>query len=257
MKASSKIFIYRNINKIYFNFFAVIFVVQIFFSLKVENVRVKLDIVPPLPTKYLINAISLGDNEFLFRILSARIQNSGDVFAGFLALKQYDYYKLYQWFLLLDELDSRSNIMPALASYYYAHTQNYPDTKYIVNYLETHASKDLDNKWWWLFQAIDIARVKLHDDDLALKLAYKMSENRSKTAPLWTRQMPAFLYEKKGNSCMAFKIIENIIKESEAGVMQISQKEMNFMKRFIRDKLSKLKQDAFDPSACRQSVLTK
>lgn len=241
-------------HKIFFWLFFAMFSLQICFWYKTENVKATFDIVPPPPSKYLVSAASLGDKEFLFRVLGTRLQNSGDVFAGFVSLKKYDYTRLYQWFTTLDTLNSKSNFIPALASYYYSQTPKTEDTKYIINYLDEHSSKDLDNKWWWLFQAIFIAKNNLGDNNKALELAYKMSQNNAKNAPLWTKEMPAFLHAEMGDSCMAFKVIEKLIKESENGKRVIGADEMNFMRHFIKYRLSDLQKQKFDPRKCHNDL---
>lgn len=241
-------------HKIFFWLFFVTFLLQILFWYKTENVKSKFDIVPPPPSKYLTAAASLGDQEFLFRVLGTRLQNSGDVFAGFTALKNYDYNRLYHWFKALDELNSKSNFIPALASYYYAQTQKTEDTRYIINYLDEHSAKDLDKKWWWLFQAVFIAKNNLKDMDKALELAYKMSQNNAKNAPLWTKEMPAFLHAEMGDSCMAFEVIQKLIQESESGIRVINAEEMNFMRHFIKNRLASLQKQKFDPRRCKKTL---
>ena len=62
--------------------------------------------------------------------------------------------------------------------------------------------------------------------------------------------MPAFINEKKGDGCMAFKVIKNLMDESESGKRQISVEEMNFMRHFINNRLSKLKNQNFNPKQC-------
>ena len=62
--------------------------------------------------------------------------------------------------------------------------------------------------------------------------------------------MPAFISEKKGDGCMAFKVIKNLMDESESGKRQISVEEMNFMRHFINNRLSKLKNQNFNPKKC-------
>ena len=226
---------------------------QFFFWQKTEKIRPELEIIPTPPSKYFVSAASLGDSEFLFRILASRLQNSGDVFAGFASLKNYDYKRIYAWMNALDELNDQSNFVPALASYYYSQTSNQKDLRYLVDYLELHSAKNLDENWWWLFQAVYIAKNQLNDMDLAIRIANKLAENEPKKAPFWTKQLPAFLYEKVGDGCMAFSIIEKLIKESESGVRQIDPKEMNFMRYFINERLKKLQEQKFDPRACKRS----
>ena len=241
-------------HKIFFWLFIATFICQILFWKKTENIKPQFDIVPPAPSKYLISAISLGDNEFLFRILATRLQNSGDVFAGFLALKDYDYLRIYQWMTALDTLNNKSNLVPALASYYYAQTQNKPDTIYLVNYLDEHSSKDIDANWWWMWQASYIAKNTLKDNDRALELAYKLSKNKAENAPIWTRELPAFLHEEMGDGCLAFGVITKLIKESDSGERQIKPEEMNFMRYFINERLAKLKKQKFDPRKCSKNT---
>lgn len=238
-------------HKIFFWLFILTFVAQIFFWKETEKIHSAFDIVPPAPSKYLVSATSLGDNEFLFRILAMRLQNSGDVFAGFISLKNYDYSRIYDWMTTLDSLNSKSNLVPSMASYYYAQTQNLKDTGYIVNYLDEHSSKNIDANWWWIFQAIYIAKNNLHDLDRALELSQKLAQNSAKDAPLWTKQMPAFISEEKGDGCMAFNVIEKLIKESESGARQVKPEEMNFMRHFINERLAKLKNQKFDPRKCK------
>ena len=154
----------------------------------------------------------------------------------------------------LDTLNNKSNLVPALASYYYAQTQNKPDTIYLVNYLDEHSSKDIDANWWWMWQASYIAKNTLKDNDRALELAYKLSKNKAENAPIWTRELPAFIHEEMGDACLAFGVITKLIKESESGERQIKPEEMNFMRYFINERLAKLKKQKFDPRKCSKNT---
>jgi hypothetical protein len=246
------IFFHLNSHKIFFYLFLFLLISQIFFWRFLEkNPQNNFDLVPSPPTKNLMSILSLGDEEFLFRALGLRLQNSGDVFAGFVALKNYDYQRIYGWMKALDSLNYQSNFIPSLASYYYSQTQNTKDSIYIINYLDEHASQDIDKKWWWMFQAVYIAKKNLKDDDLALKLAYKLSENKDPKAPFWTRQLPAFFHQEMGDNCLAFKIIENLIKEVESGDSKSKADDLNFMRHFINERLSSLQKQKFDPKKCQ------
>lgn len=248
------LFFYQNTKKIFITFFLLFFVFQILFQIKTESLKPNIYIVPPVPNKYLVNAVSLGDKEFYFRILALKIQNAGDSFGRFTPLKNYDYKKLYEWFTFMDSLNNQSRIIPSLASYYYAQTQNHADTIYVIKYLDEHAAVDIDKNWWWLFQAIHIARLSLHDEKLSLELAYKLSKNEAKDAPLWTKQMPAFLLAKMGENCEAFFVINQILKDNESGKRIIKSDEMNFMRYFIQTRLSTLKNEKFDPRKCQKKL---
>jgi hypothetical protein len=249
-----KFFFHLYSHKIFFWLFVAVFCCQIFFWKQTEKLQAHFDIIPPAPSAYLVSAISLGDKEFLFRTLATRLQNSGDIFAGFIALKKYDYSRLYQWMKALDKLNPNSNLVPSMATYYYSQTQKTEDTRYIINYLDEHASQNLDKNWWWEFQAVLLAKSTLKDIDLALKLAYKLSENNAQNAPLWTKQMPAFIYaerNQKNDGCLAFGVIGKMLQENENGTRQFTVEEMNFMRYFINERLSKLKSQKFDPRKCK------
>ena len=224
---------------------------QLFFWTKTESIKPKLHIIPPLPNPHAIKALSLGDEEFYFRVLGLKIQNAGDSFGRFTALKLYDYDKLYKWFKILDGLNNKSKFIPSLAAYYYSQTQNDADNVHIVRYLDEYASPDIDENWWWMFQASYIAYKSLKDNDLALKLAYKLSENRAEESPLWTKQYPAFFHARFGEDCAAFKVIEQVLKENASGKIPLTEKDLNFMRYFINDRLSKLKKEKFNPAKCK------
>jgi hypothetical protein len=245
-----KLFFYIYSHKIFFWLFILIFICQVFFWRISEKYRVNYDIVPPAPSRHLVKATSFGDEEFLFRILALRLQNSGDIFAGFVSLKKYDYSRIYDWMTILDKLNFESRIIPSLASYYYSQSSILEHKNYILKYLDEHSSRDIDKNWWWLFQATFIAKKDLNDLDKALYFAQKLAKNEAKEAPLWTKQMPAFISEKKGDGCMALKVIKNLIDESESGKRQISAEEMNFMRHFINNRLSKLKKQNFNANKC-------
>ena len=245
-----RLFFYIYSHKIFFWLFILVFIFQIFFWKIAEKYRVNYDIVPPAPSRHFTKAVSFGDEEFLFRILASRLQNSGDVFAGFVSLKKYEYSRIYDWMTTLDKLNSESKIVPSLASYYYSQSSNPEHINYILKYLDEHSSADIDKNWWWLFQATFIAKKDLNDLDKALYFAEKLAKNEAKEAPLWTKQMSAFIGEKKVDGCMAFKVIKNLIDVSEAGKRQISAEEMNFMRHFINNRLSKLKKQNFNPNKC-------
>lgn len=246
----SKLDLYRRLDKIFYYGFLICLLIQIFFWFKTESIKPSVYIVPPLPSKYSIEALSLGDKEFYFRVLAMKIQNAGDTFGRFTAFKEYDYEKLYQWWKILDSLNNKSNLIPALASYYYSQTQNVKDNIYVVRYLDEHSESDLDKNWWWMYQAIYISDLILKDHQLALKLAYKLSKADVKEAPLWIKNIPAFIHSRHGEDCQAFAIISRLLKENENGTHKIKAEDLSFMNHFIKERLYNLQKKRFNPSKC-------
>jgi len=193
-------------------------------------------IVPDVPGRIAVKALSFGDEEFYFRLLALDIQNAGDTFGRFTALYKYDFRKLYAWFTLLDTLDNESDYMPFIASYYYSQTQHVADVRYVVDYLYEHSYWRPEKKYWWLAQATYLAQHKLKDNDLALKMAAPLEHADS--APFWVRQLPAFVHEKRGEMDDALRIIEQI--EAEANEHKIPDSELRFMTYFVNERLKKM-----------------
>jgi len=249
-----KIYYHHQAHRLFLLLFLLFFCSQIIFWYKTHRFRVEVEIVPEVISRPATQILSLGDREFLFRTLAMNLQNMGDVFAGFVSLKKYDYQRIYQWASRLDELNEQSRLVPSLVSYYYANNDNQADLIFLVKYLDEHASKNIDKNWWWMFQAIQIARIGVRDFDLALKLANKLASNNAIDAPLWTKQMPAFISKEKGDDCLAFQVINKILIESENNTRPISVDEMNFMRYFVGERLKSLKQKKFDPRQCIQKI---
>lgn len=198
-----------------------------------------LGIVPEVPSDVMVDATTFGDTQLYFRIFGYQIQNAGDSFGRSTPLRDYDYGKLYQWWLIFDGLDSVSDFIPSLVSYYYSATQDRPKhIPYVVDYLEQHADRNPQEKWWWYSQAVYHAKHKLKDNDRALEIAYKMAEKLKdrRDVPIWTHQMPAFILEDKGEYKEACEIILNILESYKRE--ELKQGEINFMMHFINDRIA-------------------
>ena len=213
---------------------------QVLFWQQTHTIRPDLTIVPTPPGVTAVHALTLGDDEFYFRALALHLQNMGDTFGRFTALRYYDYSKLYAWFALLDTLDDRSDTLPFLASYYYSQTQNTPDVRYMVDYLYTHSTRDVGKHWWWLLQGMYLAMHKLNDMELAVKVASPMV---NPAVPVWAQQMVAVVHEKRGEMDDALRIMETIQQNSSS----LSDMDLKYMTYFIEERLNKLRNDRSAP----------
>jgi hypothetical protein len=191
-------------------------------------------IVPDVPGQKALQVMSFGDEEFLFRTMAMRLSNAGDTFGRFTALYKYDLRKVYLWFTLLDHFNAHSNVLPSMAAYYFSQTQKTSDVRYMVDYLYEHSAPCIQEKWWWMAQGVYLAMHKLKDMDLALKLANTLTEARD--VPLWVNQLPAFVYEKRGEFDAALGIMENILSHTQ----DIDPGELRYMKYFIDERIAKL-----------------
>jgi hypothetical protein len=231
----------------------IVFIFQASFWYKTETIKPELGIVPDLPSKYSAEALSFGDKEFYFRTKGMRIQNAGDTFGRVTPLKNYDYEKLYNWFSFFDTINSKSNYIPSLASYYYSNSQNDLDNVHIVKYLEEHYDLDPSENWWWMYQAIFLSAYKIKDKDLALRLAYKLRDTSGDEAPIWTKQMVAIIHGKFGENCEALRVINEILDDYENERINVDENEINFMLYFIGNKVKNMKKEGFDPRSCEET----
>lgn len=212
-----------------------VLIAQVGFWYKTRDITPDMGIVPEVPSKDTLKALTFGDDEFYFRVMAFNLQNAGDTFGRFTALRYYDFHKLYLWFSLLDGLNKRSNMLPSMATYYFAQTQNTQDVRYIVDYLYEHSIGDVEHKWWWLMQSIYLAMHKLEDSDLALKVAKPLQDN---AVPVYARQMTAVVHEKRGEMEDALHIMEMI----KNNVDDIPEADLNFMTYFVKERLGKLEE---------------
>ncbi len=210
---------------------------QLGFWSQTKAITPPMNIVPEVPSREAVRALSFGDDEFFFRVLAFNLQNAGDTYGRFTSLKLYDAGKLYQWFTLLDTLNARSNMMPAMAAYYFSQTQHTPDVRYMVDYLYEHSSRDVGHKWWWLLQAIYLAQHKLNDMDLALKVSQPLVNPE---VPAWAQQMAAVVREKRGEFEDALSIMETIRDNAK----EISDADLKYMTYFVKERLGKLEDKA-------------
>ncbi len=193
-----------------------------------------MEVVPAVPGEEAVKALSFGDHQFFFRLLALHLQNFGDTFGRFTALKDYNFTRLNGWFGLLDSLDNSSDHVPTLASYYFSQTQNTPDVIHVVNYLRDHSEGRLNQKWWWRSQAVYLANHKLEDTELALELAKPLLY--AEDVPLWVNQLPAFIYEKRGEFGDALAIMDHI----KANAKDIKPGELTFIEHFVTERLTAL-----------------
>ena len=122
-----------------------------------------------------------------------------------------------------------------MSAYYFSQTQNPEDVRYLVDYLYEHARKNVQDKWWWLMQAIYLANHKLKDPDLALKVAKPLA---NKELPVMAQQLLAIVHEQRGEMDQAFDIITGI----QENVDDIEEKDLRYMQYFAEERLKRLEE---------------
>ncbi len=204
--------------------------VNFLFWFALRDVQTQWGNVPPAPKKCFASVYGLGDKEFAYRINSLMLQNLGDTGGRVTALKDYDYNKLTDWFFLQDKLDSVSDYIPFLASFYFSGSQDPEKFRPVLEYLKMVGTRPYGTKWKWLVQGIFFARHKLNDLDKALELANLLAKTKNTDVPAWVREMPAFVLNEKGNKREAYGLLVATLK---ANMDKMSKEEVNATRIFI------------------------
>jgi hypothetical protein len=190
--------------------------------------------VPSPPPGALAPLLTLGDDQLFYRSAAFGLQNMGDGGGRATPLAHYDYGRLEAWLRLLDELDPQADYAPTLAGYYFGQSPVPDDLRRIVAYLRTIGARDPARHWRWLAHAVYLARHRLRDVALALEIARDLAGLAGSEAPLWVRQMPAFVLADVGEREAARDLLETIL----ATDRNLSDGEIVFMRHFIDQRLA-------------------
>lgn len=232
-----------NITTIYLVVFLFLLIIQFMFWGKYINIKAELDVVNTPPNENTMKAFTLGDDEFFYRIKSFKVQNMGDTFARNTPLKDYDYKKLYGWFKELEKLNYDSNYLPSMVAYYFSQTQNIEDRIYVVRFLSEHSLKDMEKKWWWMYQASYIAYYTMKNEELGLRLAYLLKKYSPDSAPISIRETYTFMLSNRGNTCETIRVMNEVLNDLENNKTKTEeekQKELNYMKFFLNREMKKI-----------------
>lgn len=201
-----------------------------------REIKIKWPGVPPVPEARGATAMTLGDNQFSYRIFALTLQNLGDTGGDVTPLQEYDYQKLKHWFWLAHALDPVANHVPMIAAYYFGATRKPEDIRVVVDYLAVAGKSNIGEKWRWLAHAVFLARHRLNDLDYALRLARDLAavESKDRPMPAWTKQMPAFVYKAQGDREAARDIMLAILATDQENM---HPNEINFMLAYLEEQL--------------------
>ena len=197
---------------ILFALFAVTICLNVSLWSNLRPVKIEWRNIPPTPGLSGALWSSLGDAQFAYRMYGIAIQNMGDTAGRITNLREYNYADLQKWFYLQHKLDPDSSHTPYLAGYFFGGVRDPEKLRYIVDYLVLAAGDGEGQKWRFLGQAAFLARFKMNDMDLALKLARKLSNFDNPDLATWARQMPVFILTAQGEKQAAYTMMVNLLK---------------------------------------------
>lgn len=235
-------------NKIFTNILLIVFIfANLAFWMDAHKIKKTWANVPQAPSVAGASLMSLGDHQLAYRGYATLLQNIGSVDGRGVALKDYNFDALGQWFMLADELDSRSDAVPMIAAYYYGAVQDPSMLDPVLDYLSVVGARPYGQKWRWLGHAVYLARHQQKDNDKALALAYKLAANENPKLAPWAKQMPVFILRDQGDPDLAYKIMLNIL---ISNVDTMHPDEINYMKDYICNTLLKETTTAEVPPFC-------
>lgn len=230
----------------YFLLFLFVFANLMFWSYS-KNVVKPWSNVPQAPLKTHAVMTTLGDKQLAYRFYAMMLQNFGSVGGQYVSLKEYDYSRLQNWFLLEDYLDPVSDAVPMMAAYYYGAVMDDDKQDKVLDYLAVVGARPEGNKWRWLAHAVYLAQHEQENNDRALELAYILAENKNPNMSDWAKQMPVFILRSQGETELAYDIMLNIL---VSNVDTLHPNEINYMTDYICNTLLKELPNKTPPPFC-------
>jgi len=205
--------------------------------------------VPPAPSEKNRFISGVGDMQLAYRFYALMLQNMGNTSGRIIAFDHYNYHHLSDWLFAISDMDKRSVLPPFLASYYFSNVKDRDKLRLVIRYLSEAGQKPSpkgvgEPNWRWLGQAIALARFELKDLDLALELAYKLAALNTPDMPIWTKQMPAFILNNKGNKDGAYQIMLKIL---QSNAESLPPEELFFTRDYICRRLQTREQAQNNP----------
>jgi len=205
---------------------------QTWFASEFRGLRMAIEEIPPPPTARALEAMALGDEEFLFRYLGRWIEFVGDGGGRLRALRFYDYDRVVNWMEALDRLDAdRSDLVHMAAAHYFGAITTAVDPQHsklrkIVDYLRAVGTRDPARFWPWLVWDSDKARWPIGDSALIVEIARDLQSPKLKDprVPAWVRVLPAHLFHVAGDDNAARDAQAHIAPEDLAEVAEMHRR---------------------------------
>lgn len=182
---------------------------------------------------------AMGSEQLLGHLLSIRLQLHDN------QIGRHFRYSLMDYDVLLDWLDQISDLSPGteypmlLASRIYTQTGSSERLRKILGFIERRFDDEPQLHWRRLAEASLIAKHKLQDLELALKLAQKLSaQPATVTMPQWARDFELLLLAELNELESAITIIEAML--SSGAIHDPDEL------RFLQQKLSEFQQKLFE-----------
>lgn len=203
----------------------------------------------PLSAPYdskIYKSLSMGSEQLFGYLLAIRLQLHDNQAGKHVRYQKIDYNRLVNWLDQIYRLNSRSEYPIMLASRIYSQTRDKERLRIILGYIDRTFMTNPQLHWRHQAEATVIAKHKLGDLDLALKMAQKLSDQpESVVMPRWARDMQFILLAELNEFETALVIIDALLKSDAVN----DPDEKIFLQEkllYFQRKLSELRQNGLN-----------
>ena len=183
--------------------------------------------------------IAMGSEELMGYILAINLQLHDNQVGQHFRYSLIDYDLLTQWLDSISDISPRTEYPMLLASRIYTQTSNQQRLRMILDFIERRFDDNPQLHWRRLAEASLIAKHKLADLELALRLAEKLALQPAWVEmPQWARDFRFLLLAELDELESAIAIIQALLQSDS-----ISDPDELL---FLREKLSEFQQKLFD-----------
>lgn len=184
-------------------------------------------------------SISMGSEQLLGYLLAIRLQLHDNQAGKHFVYSQINYDTLIDWLDRITLVSPGTEYPMLLASRVYTTTRDEPRLRLILGFIERRFDDDPQLHWRRLIEASLIAKHKLKDMELALRLAAKVADQPLRVKmPNWARDFQFLLLAELNELESAIAIIEALL-QTEA----VNDRDE---RRFLRGKLLDFRQKLFE-----------
>jgi hypothetical protein len=183
--------------------------------------------------------IAMGSEKLLGYLLAIRLQLHDSQAGRYFSYNRIDYAVLTEWLEQITRVNPTSEYPMLLASRVYSQTRDKSRLLLMLGFIERNFDHAPQLHWRRLAEASVIAKHKVGDLKLALRLAEKLAlQPTSIEMPQWARDIRFLLLAELNELESAIAIIEAMLRSN--AVLDSNEK------RFLKQKLSKFQQELFE-----------
>ncbi len=183
--------------------------------------------------------ISMGSDQLLGYLLTIRLQLHDNQMGRHFSYNRIDYDRLVEWLEQISELNPRSEYPMLLATRVYSNTIDKQQLRLMLDFIERVFDNDPQLHWRRLAETSLLAKHRLGDLKLALRMAEKLAlQPASVVMPSWARDLQFLLLAEMNEFESAIAMIQALI---QSGAISDPDE-----KRFLESKLLDFQQKLFE-----------